>query len=98
MTMTRAEHTAYQQAVGSEQTSGLGPVLIEARDVTKAYRAGMREVEILHRVSLGVRAGEMCAVMGPSVAFVVVLAATVVPVLRSLREPAPTVVARLVAA
>lgn len=40
--------------------------LIEAVDVTKSYRTGSRDVEILHGVSLGVRAGEMCAVMGPS--------------------------------
>lgn len=40
--------------------------LIEAVDVTKSYRAGSRDVEILHGVSLRVRAGEMCAVMGPS--------------------------------
>lgn len=47
-------------------TTTASPHLIEAVDVTKSYRAGSRDVEILHGVSLGVRAGEMCAVMGPS--------------------------------
>lgn len=42
-----------------------GP-LVRGRNITKAYRAGSREVEILHGVSMAVRAGEMCAVMGPS--------------------------------
>lgn len=47
-------------------TQNAPPVLIEAVDVTKSYRAGSREVEILHGISLSVRAGEMCAVMGAS--------------------------------
>lgn len=42
------------------------PALIDASDVTKCYRAGSRTIEILHGISLSVRAGEMCAVMGPS--------------------------------
>lgn len=40
--------------------------LISASNVTKSYRAGPRSIEILHGISLFVRAGEMCAVMGPS--------------------------------
>ena len=60
MTTTLPEHTAYDTG------DGTSPALIEARDVTKAYRAGKREVEILHGISLSVHAGEMCAVMGPS--------------------------------
>ncbi|MEI2776222.1 MAG: ATP-binding cassette domain-containing protein [Tetrasphaera sp.] len=42
------------------------PALIAADNVTKSYRAGNREVEILHGITLSVTAGEMCAVMGPS--------------------------------
>lgn len=42
------------------------PALISASDVTKSYKAGSRSIEILHGISLSVRAGEMCAVMGPS--------------------------------
>lgn len=42
------------------------PALIEADAITKSYRAGNREVEILHGISLAVPEGEMCAVMGPS--------------------------------
>lgn len=42
------------------------PILISAGDVTKDYKAGARSIEILHGISLSVRAGEMCAVMGPS--------------------------------
>ena len=42
------------------------PALISASDVTKSYKAGSRSIEILHGISMSVRAGEMCAVMGPS--------------------------------
>lgn len=42
------------------------PTLVSASDVTKSYTAGSRSIEILHGISLSVRAGEMCAVMGPS--------------------------------
>ncbi|MDO5739300.1 MAG: ABC transporter ATP-binding protein [Ornithinimicrobium sp.] len=50
----------------TEQITAPPTVLVEAVNVTKSYRAGARDVEILHGVSLEVRAGEMCAVMGPS--------------------------------
>jgi putative ABC transport system ATP-binding protein len=43
-----------------------GPTLLSAREVTKSYAVGRRRAEILHGVSLGVAAGEMCSVMGPS--------------------------------
>ncbi len=45
---------------------GYVPALISASNVTKSYKAGSRSIEILHGISLSVRAGEMCAVMGPS--------------------------------
>ncbi len=48
-------------------TPSTAPVqLVRADDVTKSYSAGQRRIEILHGVSLDVRAGELCAVMGPS--------------------------------
>ncbi len=51
-------------------TAEAGPVtpaaMVTATDVTKAYRAGNRTIEILHGISLEVRPQEMCAVMGPS--------------------------------
>ena len=57
-------------STGTAPASHSDPVapspLITGRNVTKAYRAGQREVEILHGISLSVRPGEMCAVMGPS--------------------------------
>ncbi len=42
------------------------PDLIVADQVVKSYPVQRRSVEILHGISLGVSAGEMCAVMGPS--------------------------------
>jgi len=62
---TTAERAAYPQA-NTATIPAPGPAMIEARDVTKAFQAGSRSVEILHGISMSVRAGEMCAVMGPS--------------------------------
>lgn len=42
------------------------PANVTATDVRKAYRAGDRQVEILHGVSLDVSASQIVAVMGPS--------------------------------
>lgn len=54
-------------ARGDSPTSHAEPApLISANDITKSYKAGSRSIEILHGISLAVRAGEMCAVMGPS--------------------------------
>lgn len=53
-------------AAPAPESTGVADVLIAAREVHKAYAVGRRTVEILHGVSLEVRAGEMCAVMGPS--------------------------------
>ncbi len=66
MTTTIPGDTAYGSTEGAGDAVHPGAALIEARDVTKAYRAGKREVEILHGISLSVHPGEMCAVMGPS--------------------------------
>ena len=40
--------------------------ILEARDLTKGFRTGNRDVEVLRGISLKVRRGEFVAVMGPS--------------------------------
>lgn len=40
--------------------------LIRVRDVTKSYRTGSREVEVLHGINLEVKNGEFISVMGQS--------------------------------
>ena len=50
----------------TDETTASSTALIKAVDVTKSYRVGSRDLEILHGMSLEILAGEMCAVMGPS--------------------------------
>lgn len=66
--MTTTQSWTRPTAHGEDGTESLrhASALISASDVTKSYRAGSRSIEILHGISLSVRAGEMCAVMGPS--------------------------------
>jgi len=40
--------------------------ILEARDLTKGFRTGNRDVQVLRGISLKVRRGEFVAVMGPS--------------------------------
>ncbi len=42
------------------------PNMIEIRDVSKVYRRGKQQVEVLHHVDLDVASGEFLALMGPS--------------------------------
>ena len=61
-------------ALWSEAPSpGIGPdrlprdaTILEARDLTKGFRTGSRDVQVLRGISLKVRRGEFVAVMGPS--------------------------------
>ena len=48
------------------QTAPTSAPLIACDQVTKSFPAGDRQVQILHGISMQVREGEMCAVMGPS--------------------------------
>lgn len=50
----------------ARKAGGEIPVAIVANSLTKSYVVGKSSVEILHGVSLGVRFGEMVAVMGAS--------------------------------
>jgi putative ABC transport system ATP-binding protein len=50
---------------GSVRSAGAG-VILEARDLTKSFRIGSRDVQVLRGISLRVERGEFVAVMGPS--------------------------------
>ena len=65
MTTTAHTHSRHSVSATARNTES-STALVQAHDVTKAYAAGNREVEILHGISLAVYAGEMVAVMGPS--------------------------------
>lgn len=53
------------EQLGRSQPVDAAP-LIACSEVTKSFRAGARDVPVLHGISLDVPAGEMCAIMGPS--------------------------------
>jgi putative ABC transport system ATP-binding protein len=57
------------EARSSETASGRPEgdgTILEARDLTKEFRIGSRDVQVLRGISLKVRRGEFVAVMGPS--------------------------------
>lgn len=43
-----------------------GEVLLELKDVRRAYQSGGQDVEVLHGIDLTIRQGEMVAIVGPS--------------------------------
>ena len=63
---TTAHRTPTTEASTTGHAADPTAALVQAHNVTKAYAAGNRQVEILHGISLAVHAGEMVAVMGPS--------------------------------
>lgn len=65
-TTPAATPTAGPPLTSEEAARPLPAALVNATDVTKAHRVGKRSIEILHGISMEVRPGEMCAVMGPS--------------------------------
>ena len=55
--------SSFGRSVGQTRAEG---AILEARNLTKRYRLGNRDVEALRGVSLRVRRGEFVALMGPS--------------------------------
>jgi lipoprotein-releasing system ATP-binding protein len=52
---------------GTREDAGAGSgALLEARDLRKCYGSGASEITVLAGVNLGVKAGELIAVIGPS--------------------------------
>src|SRR5205814_517538 len=62
----RLERMSEAVAAAERVPSGADDVVVRAEDVTRRYGAGETAVDALRGVSLGVRRGELVAVMGPS--------------------------------
>src|SRR4051794_38266825 len=57
---------AVPAAAAADAAPFLGAGILEARNLTKRYRLGERDVDALRGVSIAVREGEFVAIMGPS--------------------------------
>ena len=69
MVPTTPSVPSLSEARSSETASGRPEgdgTILEARDLTKEFRIGSRDVQVLRGISLKVRRGEFVAVMGPS--------------------------------
>ena len=55
-----------KSAESLDQRLAFSEVLLELKNVRRAYMSGDAEVEVLHGINLSVRKGEMLAIIGPS--------------------------------
>lgn len=55
-----------KSAESLDQRLACSEVLLELKNVRRAYKSGDAEVEVLHGINLSVRKGEMLAIIGPS--------------------------------
>ncbi|WP_231851398.1 ABC transporter ATP-binding protein [Microlunatus phosphovorus] len=61
-----ANQSLYSDSTLSDRTVHPDGTMIAAEHLSKSYRVGSTDIEILHDVSLTVSESEVCAIMGPS--------------------------------